>query len=286
MHRAASVLLALTLSGLAGAAEAPTSREFKLLLQGERFASWEDGAGAYWALVRQVAWAQGVDVRALPWEARARQVVFLDTPDHALRAAGYSLRVRTDQIGRDQRLDEVSEYALKYRALSLEGAAAGDLRTRRFPADRELEEDVSYAPAAVGHIKTVYAARTLIETDWSVRPRLGAWARYFPGLLELGIPPETAVGPVNGVVVHEVKVSPARLDFGGGVVAKLDLTLWTDQQDRPMIGEVSFDHALPVEPWAEQLAVDFFTALAEESDGWLETSATKTAFTYGAVERP
>lgn len=277
-----TLLLALLLPAVAAAQE-PTSREFKLLLDDEQLADWDTASREYWALVEGVALSRGVGVRPLSWETKRRQVVYLDTPGQDLRAHRYSLRRTTDLLGKKDRPAEISRVGLKYRSSELLEVSDASLQVKRFTPEIELEVDVGYDPEAPDGLRVVYAKQGRFDTDWVMRPKLSAWGRFFPDLLDLGLPGDTPVRPVNGRIITEESTSPAMLDFGD-IVAKVDLILWTDAEDQPLVGELSFDHlirgTLPVE--ANQAIQTFFVAVAEASGPWLADGATKTSFTYDA----
>jgi len=282
-------LLALLVAPDATAVEPhPDSREVKLLLEAAPFADRRPAFEQYWAVVVEATAEHGVGVLPThqPFAERHRRVVFLDTEDHALRARGFTLRQRADYLG--ERPDEVVELAVKYRSPDLEEVTGRQLRTPRFASTTELEEDVGYDADAPQHLRHVYSKRTRIDTDWRPGRTLSGWKRFFPDLLELGIPKSAPVVPVHGAHLEEYRVSPGRLDFGDGLVADADLTLWTEADHTPLIAEFSFGH--PVDPLEPEPAVDrmvaFFLDLRVHSQDWLAEGTTKTAFTYGRTPPP
>lgn len=257
---------------------APTSVEYKLSLQPARFAEGFEAAREVWAWAVEIAAAEGYMVAPLPWVEKHREITFLDTQDAALRAAGYTLRVRTDLSGRKLLPEEKKEYTLKFRAATAQEMGAADLRVARLPGEREWEQDWVFHPSR--GIEARYAARVLVETDWTVRPKVSAWARWFPALGEIGLPPEAPILPVREPV-HEVRVSPGRVSLDGALWAKVDIGVWYGSDGSPVAAEISFDHeAWPsAGPSGERL----LTALGDQAGAWAGEGTSKTDLTYGGA---
>lgn len=263
---------------------APDSREAKLLLDVGRFADRAGGYAAFWALVEEVAAAGGVGVQRdhAPFDERHRQVIFLDTAAQDLHAHGYALRLRTDYAG--DRLEREVEIALKFRSEGLDEAMAAPTAVRGMASKTELEEDVARAPEAAQGVRRLYARCTEVESTARRGGELADYARIFPVLSTFGLPDHTPVVPVHDRLIEQWSVSPGRLDFGDGLIAEADLTVWYDQHAAPLMAEFSFDHpiaafaAQPEAPTARLFA--FFAALAASASDWITAGSTKTAFTY------
>jgi len=90
---------------------------------------------------------------------------------------------------------------------------------------------------------------------------------------------------VGGTIVEEVLQDIGMLDFGDGMKAKVNISLWRSRgEHRPLIGEFSFqikfadrrDLALDALKRAEA----FFLALQFEAQEWIALDATKTGIVY------
>ena len=65
--------------------------------------------------------------------------------------------------------------------------------------------------------------------------------KIFPPLAELKAPGEEQVKLVNGGIVEEVLLPLGQLDFGKGLVAKCDVSLWrTRGEHKSLVGEFAF----------------------------------------------
>ena len=264
----------------------PNSREIKLLLDARKLSPREDAFRGYWAVVKEVAAAQGIKVRENygGFKEKRRAVVFIDTETFSIRKTGYVLRQRTHY--KKGRLRNKTEYALKFRSRVMAEAAKSVTWAPSFDARTEFEEDMGYDANAPDKLKRIFAMRTKITTTERFGPLLASYGEIFPILLELGVPPDTKLGPVNGIQIDERKVSPGKLDFGDGMIAKPDIVIWYDPDGKPLIGEFSFDHRIrsydkqPEE--ATRRLYDFFRALHTRSQEWMAKGSTKTGFTYGA----
>ena len=278
-----SGLFALLVLSLASPAP-PGSRELKILLEAEHFEQPEKGMIAFWARVVEVAEAQ--DVRVIeasnPFKIKRRQVYFLDTPDFGIRAKGYVLRVRRKY--KKGRLKKKREFAIKFRSPDWKRSSQVSIDSPEIDTKIELEEDVGIKPD--GSLKYLYAKRAKFKSKECVPERLGGFAEWFPVLKTLGLPSDSSLERVNGIEIDERKVSPGKLDFGEGIRAKADISLWYNKEGELLIAEFSFDHSIrdfdnPPEKATKHL-FRFFKALYNGTKDWKATALTKTSFTYGA----
>ena len=281
-------VLTLVGTSMASPAESgmPNSREVKILIDATRLADRDKAFADYWALVQQVAEEHGVKIRSKygGMKAKRRFIEFYDTADFAIRKTGYVLRKRVKM--KKGRLSDKIEYALKFRSADAKVAAAAPMQAPDYDADIELEEDSGYDASAPDKIKRLFSKRIKVETEEDVGNTLADYGKMFPVLLDLGIAPTTPLAAVNGIRIDEFKVSPGYFDFGQGLEAKPDITVWYDRNGAPLIGEFSFDHRIANYDAQPQPATGkmfaFNLALRERSTEWLAKGHTKTGFTYGA----
>ena len=109
--------------------------------------------------------------------------------------------------------------------------------------------------------------------------------RIFPPLTDLKAPGEERVKLVNGGIVEEVLLPLGALDFGKGMVAKCDVSLWrTRGEHKSLVGEFAFqakfsDQSSLAEK-QKKLAMQFYVSLQRDVQDWLQLGCTKTAMVY------
>lgn len=283
-----------------------TSREYKLLLNTERFRARAESTEAFWNLVAFVATQQ--DWEVVPndqdsekknnpqGEERPRTVQYLDTPNFELQRQGVVVRLRYEP---DQKKPPY-KVMLKYRSPDRYLAASGDLSCTKDvdKDDRKFEEDIlppftskfsasasfrSNEPPAfvtkVDHIKADMVMGQLLD--------------LFPGLKNLGIPADTSIRPANDFKAHEVMQCIGKLKVADTTL-KLALSHWYVQAidlGYPLVSEFSFNYDLPDEDHHPDALEQFPPSLVRGADrlyasiqdyaAWLapaSTTKTKLAF--------
>src|SRR5262245_29808820 len=148
---------------------AVTSREYKLMLNVDRFADREQGTRQLWAVVEFLVGKAGGVVSEQQDAEETRETLYLDTPGNDLRQRGLALRVRREKKKR--------KVTLKLREADRYLAAAFDLRTTADDAEWKFEEDI--LPPFAG----AYAHSVSFETkqDPSVAT-VADLVALFPGL--------------------------------------------------------------------------------------------------------
>ena len=268
----------------------PNSRELKILLDADFFKNRDDGFRDLWSIVKEVADEQGVETEPSDkkFKQKRRQVLFLDTKDFAIRKTGYVLRKRVKYKKKNKKLAKKMEYTLKFRSEDMVKSAKADISSTDYGAKSEFEEDMGYSAESVDKFKRKFSKRNKIKTRDNPGSTIKDFAEIFPVLKELGIPEQTVLEPVNGITIDEWRVSPGILDFGSGLIAKADITLWYDRSGKPLIAEFSFDHKISdfdnQNEQATQKMFDFFLALRERLADRVAKETTKTGFTYGRVK--
>ena len=76
-----------------------TSREYKLMLNVNRFKQRDEGIAAFFQLVKFLIAKEGGNITEEQNEVEQRITSYLDTPELALRQQNFSLRLRDDGPG-------------------------------------------------------------------------------------------------------------------------------------------------------------------------------------------
>jgi hypothetical protein len=131
-----------------------TSREYKLILNVDRFADRGRGARQLWAVLEFLIGKAGGAISKVQDATDERETRYLDTPGHDLHERGLSLRVRREA-------KKKRKVTLKLRAKDRYLAAAFDLRTEK-AADPEwrFEEDILPPLASVLAHSVSFETRT------------------------------------------------------------------------------------------------------------------------------
>jgi uncharacterized protein YjbK len=257
-----------------------TSREYKLMLNVDRFKDREQASQEFLSLLDFLVKKEGGSVEEQNEEER-RQTSYLDTSEGALHQQGFALRLREEDDD-----EEEFQINLKYRASDRYISAAQDLSSPQ-EGKTKFEEDI--LPPFVSK----FSHSISIETDTA--PELGTMNKVmdlFPGLRKLDIDENTAVETVNDFKALEIVRKLCKLKFGEEPIIKASLSFWylTGEEDEwPLVGEFSFDYdVLDSEADREKLemyphrvvegANHLFNAL-QKQEGWISfNTTTKTAF--------
>jgi hypothetical protein len=267
-----------------------TSREYKLMLNVDRFKDREQASQEFLSLLDFLVKKEGGSVVEEENdkernEEEKRQTSYLDTPERALHQQGFALRLREEEDDDDE---EGFQINLKYRDPDRYVSAAQDLSSTQ-DGKTKFEEDV------LPPFTSKFSHSTSIETDED--PELDTMNKVmdlFPGLRELDIDENTPVETVNDFKVLEVDRKLCKLQFDDAPIIKASLSFWylTKEEDQwPLVGEFSFDYDVPesgadedkLETYPPQVvegANRLFNAL-QKQEGWLSFSTTtKTAFAF------
>jgi hypothetical protein len=258
-----------------------TSREYKLMLNVDRFKDREQASQEFLSLLDFLVRKERGSVVEEQNEEEKRQTSYLDTPERALHQQGFALRLREEDDD-----EEEFQINLKYRDSDRYISAAQDLSSPQ-RGKTKFEEDI--LPPFVSK----FSHSTSIETD--ADPELDSMQKvmaFFPGLRELNIDGNTPVETVNDFKVLEVARKLCKLKFGEEPIIKANLSFWylTGEEDEwPLVGEFSFDYdVLDSEADEDKLemyphrvvegANRLFNAL-QKQEGWISfNTTTKTAF--------
>jgi len=228
-----------------------TSREYKLLLNTERFRDRIEGAKLFWRMLEFLVRNQGNEVipdAADPDKDQElrRTTWYLDTPGYELQRANVTLRVR-DEAGEKKPIKVTLKYRMpdRYTAAGNNPAPDPDKVKKH---DIKFEEDVTPPFASKFSYSASFRSEELpsIETIKDV-------VKLFPGLEPLGIPPVNPIRVVNGFRAHEVMhyIGKLKLDKMPATralglpefVVKVALSHWylqENEEDYPLVTEFSF----------------------------------------------
>jgi hypothetical protein len=220
-----------------------------------------------------------------------RTILFLDTPDFTLRENGLLLRQRV------KRKNGKTEYTLKCRTEDRYIAAGKDLSPGpKLKYTSKLEEDVGVPfVSRFSHSTTVGLDADSELAGENFPATLSAAGRLFPPVLAVqhdGVPcpPETALGPVNGLKVFERVFTGPMVRFPKGrdrrssMTGTVALILWSKgKKGRILTAEFSFrceDENEAFSPELASAAQRFFEGLQHQD--WTRPEAlTKTQYMYG-----
>ncbi len=278
-----------------------TSREYKLMLNTERFRDRRAGASLFWKLLAFLTENQGNEV--IPDHAdpdknaeKVRTTWYLDTPGYELQRANITLRVREEPEAKKR-----YKVTLKFRAPDRYTAAGSDISCSQEVDD----EDVKFEEDVVPPFSSKFAYSVSFKAKGL--PPLATVAdlnALFPGLKGYDIPQATPITAVNGFQAHEVLhyVGKLKLDkmpavrAAGGMpefVVKVALSHWylrPDENDYPLVTEFSFGFDAAGQKDDERLERFPPTVVAganrlfrdvQNQAGWLaQFGSTKTAYVF------
>jgi hypothetical protein len=148
-----------------------TSREYKLMLNVDRFKDREQASGVFLSLLDFLVRKERGRIVEEQNEEERRQTSYLDTPEGALRQQGFALRLREEDDDEDE-----FQINLKYRASDRYISAAQDFSSTQ-GGKTKFEEDI--LPSFISK----FSHSTSIKTDTD--PELGSMHKVtaiFPGL--------------------------------------------------------------------------------------------------------
>lgn len=262
-----------------------TSREYKLMLQVDRFADRDRGTKGLWRLVDFLADRNGGKAVLEDKKPEERRTWYLDTSELSLRRRGWVVRVRkeTDE-GKDR-----YKVTLKYRAADRYLSAARDLSCTR-KADLKFEEDI--IPPFASKFSHSAATKFKSEPEFTKFKDL---VDLFPGLKSIGVTGNPKINPVRSFRAHEIAHKIGLLDFPSRTKVKACLSFWymlEEPREWPLVTEFSFDFDAAetdgdrLEEFPTRLVEHtngFFHSLRAQS-GWIDLkSTTKTAYAYTAL---
>lgn len=270
--------------------------ECKLILRSDRFTSVKSFR-QFGELVRHAAKQCGVGFDASPFAGvlpQIREVVFFDTPDFRLYNNAFILRRRT--LFKNGFPVGEPEVVFKFRHPDLQTAAETDVRPQ-IPGSHIMKFKAEALPLKerLGGYRLLYSHNVQFPLsaapsgeDRSVASEL---VKALPALQKLDFAGNERLELVNQMIVEEVLLDLAVLDFGNGVLAKSNAALWRSRGDhRSLVGEFSFQAKFrrrdELHENARTRMEQFFITLQEELSDWVSLTATKTGIVYHQSGNP
>ena len=263
--------------------------ECKLILKTDQFTS-TAGFKKYGKLVARAAKECGVVFdtstanRARP---TSREVMFLDSEDFRLYNNAFILRRRVRF--EDGFAAEEPEIVFKFRHPDQQRAAEMDVRPN-LAGDYRVKFKAEALPLKdrLGGYRLLFSHNVqfpLSHAPGGDRLAMENLAEMFPALKQLKHGKADRVSLVNQTIVEEVLQDLGTLDFGKGVTADADVSLWrTRGEHLPLVGEfafqVKFKRRQELHDKARERCAKFFIRLQEISADWIHLGATKTGMVY------
>lgn len=255
-----------------------TSREYKLMLNVDRFKERDEGVETFLTLIKFLVGETGIVKEADKTEKRITS--FLDTAELALHQRGFALRRRQELEPKPGfQLNLKCRDSDRYVSAAKDVSAAGESK-------QKFEEDI--LPPFVSKFSN---SNTVKIKETTPLGTVGEIARLFPGIKTLNLDENTVVAPVDGFRVIEIvrELCEIRFDDQEPVVSSMSFWYLEDSETEwPMIAEFSFAYkplAIPVGDRLETFADGTVTGAGklyralQKHSGWLNLDGTtKTAF--------
>jgi len=244
--------------------------EYKLILKPDRFTAAKVFL-YYGKLVAKTAREFGVGFtnKGVVLKPAIREVVFLDTADFRLYNNAFILRQRIVYES-DFPVGE-PEIVFKFRHEDMQKAAALDVR-----------------PKFAGNYRIKFKAEAL-----PLRDQVGGYRLLYShnAQFPLSQAPEGDVELVNQTIVEEVLQDLGVLNFGKGITADSNISIWRERgTHHPLCGEFAFQAKFKRRDDVHEKAINrcqqFFIALQQSGRDWLSLGTTKTELVYRLKGNP
>jgi len=263
----------------------------KLILRPNRFTSRERLFG-FTDVLQAPAAKHGVKVitkgfRDMP--LKLREVLFIDTQDFRLYNNAFILRRRIPYhdgfpIGEP-------EIVFKFRHPDMQLAAQTDVRPEILGEHRvKFKCQAMPLKERLGGIRLLYShnvqfQRSALGFGHDSVLDMDKLVETFPVLARIKREPGEKIQLVSNTIIEEVLQDICMLDFGEGVTAKTNVSLWrTRGEHRPLIGEfafqIRFKDRKELGPAPMQRAEAFFITLQYAAEEYVALKATKTGMVY------
>jgi hypothetical protein len=263
--------------------------EAKLILKPDRFVS-VDSFRDFGKLVERAAKKLKVGFIAAPQTGlrpEIREILFGDTSDFRLYNSAFILRRRISYVDGFPVGDP--EIVFKFRHPDEKAAAAMDVRPK-IAGKYQIKFKAEVLPLkdAIGGFRMLYSHNCqfgLSQIHEGNAMAMGMLARVFPALADLKQDDDEKISLVNEGIVEEVLLPLGQLDFGKGIVAKCDISLWrTRGEHLSLVGEFAFqakfDRADAVHQKTRKLMEQFYITLQRDVQDWISLGTTKTGMVY------
>lgn len=273
--------------GVAAHHQQITSREFKILLKPDVFATRNLGFQDIWENITSLAKEMGIIIteNSSPYLEEEGEVTYLDTQTNDLYKQNYILRKRIRYNNGDPASH--GELMLKYRSNDVDLAVAADVASSPgFKAKEKLEQDINMDGNRIGSLKGVFShSNSIKKIQLSVDNSVADYTVMFPGLEKLNSDPKALLFPVNHITAHEYSVYPGSLEFNSGLIAKVELSVWyIAGRQSPEIGEISLSYSMKNS--SRKSVADserFFTELQKRIESKMVPGMTKTELVYSGI---
>ena len=218
---------------------------------------------------------------------RIREVMFVDTADFRLYNNSFILRRRTAYQDGFPIADP--EIVFKFRNPEMDLTASVDVRPKiAGPYRVKFKSEALPLRDQAGGFRLLYSHNCIFPVS-SVhsadRLNLKTIAQALPAVAGLIGEMEGRVELVNSTLVEEVLMDIGTIDFGKGIVAKANISLWRSLGDhKVMCGEFAyqtkFDRREDVHELVKQRVEELFIKLQLVATGWLYLGTTKTGLVY------
>lgn len=254
-----------------------TSREYKLMLNVDRFQDLKKGSEIFAGLLKFLIEKEGGEIKAGRLEVENRWTWYVDTPELALHRRGFSFRIRQES--------DSFQIMLKYRAADRYLSAAQDLACT-LEGKQKFEEDLTPSFASKFSKSCSVRVEKLPALD-SLRDVMN----IFPGLGEHGLDDRDQLRTVNGLKAYETVFKLFKFSFERKQSVKSALSFWALSETAtgwPLVAEFSFDFDalegnsdwdLEDFPATTVAASNRLFRAVQRQAGWIDLSmATKTSF--------
>ena len=269
--------------------------ECKLILKGDRFTS-ESNFDDFAKIVKRAAASSDVDFSRKPFKdarPQIRDVIFMDTKDFQLYNHAFILRRRVNYENGFAVSDP--EIVFKFRHPDMQKAAEMDVRPRIFGNHKvKFKAEALPLKDQVGGYRLLFSHNVqfpLSAVHEANRLSMDTLVRVLPALKVLKLPQTETVALVNQTAVEEVLKDIGMLDFGKGVTAKSNVSLWRTRGDqKQLVGEFAFQAKFQkredLHDIARRRCEQFFINLQYAAQEWLALGTTKTGAVYRLKGNP
>jgi hypothetical protein len=263
--------------------------EAKLILKPDRFTSVQ-AFRDFGKIMQRTAKKVGVgfiEDRETGLRPEIREIIFGDTPDFRLYNNAFILRRRISYVDGFPVGDP--EIVFKFRHPDEQKATELDIRPKiagkyriKFKAEAlPLKDQIGGYRILYSH-NCQFGLSQMYDAD---KTSMATLVKVFPALAIIKKSDEERISLVNGGIVEEVLLPLGQLDFGKGVLAKCDISLWrTRGEHKSLVGEfafqVKFDRREDIAEKQKKLAAQFYITLQRDVEDWLALGVTKTGMVY------
>ncbi|PKL50627.1 MAG: hypothetical protein CVV42_02565 [Candidatus Riflebacteria bacterium HGW-Riflebacteria-2] len=262
-------------AAMAQSSTLPDSREYKVLLKAENFASIRKGCELFWELIEKVATDHGFTAKKTVKSSPNREIRFIDSPDFDLNKKGFLLRIRTEK--------DKSEMTLKFRASDLESAIIAPVEPAKQYGD-DVSSEVDIVVKAATPV-SIFSKSGKIKNFKRVPDTVKDLQKYYPGLAKANINESFKLTTVNNIVVIEQRILHGTIDFGFDKTKTLFSLWYVKGESTPMVAEFSFKiktdaYLKRVSNRSQNLIDNFFVDLVRRGKLFISPQQTKTGMIY------